>query len=324
MPRPPSLSPELLQTFLRVLAHEGDAVAAAEELDINQPSMSKRLAQLQHAGRILRRPWLERRGKTWVLTEEGQRVLPAVEDIVRRYEQLRQFTVAPAKAGPCVACGQDVVSGVVLVAARAFRRHFPDQPFRVSTPRGQARIEGVASGAFDFALVTHEPPAILQLARRDLHIEELFADPLVLACASSGPVAELFAKLPDTRVSARAVAGLPLVLPEPDSGLREVFDARMHEAGYVPNPVVECGGWSSQLEYVRSGFGVGLLPRSAVAREPELLVKILHSAINPPNVVRLICRRRHDPDGGLDLTAAAAAFRDALMAEVARAFPTEK
>src|SRR5579883_2898332 len=111
MPRPPSLSPELLQTFLRVLAHEGDAVAAAEELDINQPSMSKRLALLQHAGRVLRRPWLERHGKKWQLTPEGQRVLPAVEEIVHRYRVLKENVAEPDRPAVSFACGQDALAG---------------------------------------------------------------------------------------------------------------------------------------------------------------------------------------------------------------------
>jgi hypothetical protein len=36
----------------------------------------------QHSGPLLDRPWVERRGKTWELTEEGQRVWPAVADLV--------------------------------------------------------------------------------------------------------------------------------------------------------------------------------------------------------------------------------------------------
>src|SRR5512144_17867 len=103
MPRPASLSPELLQTFVAVVDHDGGAVAAATALGINQPSMSKRLAQLQHAGRVLRRPWVERRGKTWVLTEEGRRVLPSAEDLVHRYDQLRKFADAAASPGLAVA-----------------------------------------------------------------------------------------------------------------------------------------------------------------------------------------------------------------------------
>src|SRR5262245_15635420 len=128
MPRPVSLSPELLQTFVAVVGHDGDAVAAADELGINQPSMSKRLAQLQHAGKVLRRPWLDRRGKTWVLTDEGRRVLPSAEDLVHRYEQLRKFADAAVPPGLSVACGQDAAGGVVLAAVRRFRSAYPDDP----------------------------------------------------------------------------------------------------------------------------------------------------------------------------------------------------
>src|SRR5262245_47486575 len=132
MPRPTSLSPELLQTFVVLVSHDGDAVAAATALGINQPSMSKRLAQLQHAGKVLRRPWLERRGRTWVLTDEGRRVLPSVEELVHRYDQLRQFADAAAPTGLAVACGQDAAGGVVLAAVRRFRSAYPDHPVRVA------------------------------------------------------------------------------------------------------------------------------------------------------------------------------------------------
>ena len=51
MPRSSRLSIELLQTFLSLLEDQGDALAAAAKLEINQPSMSKRLAVMQHTGR---------------------------------------------------------------------------------------------------------------------------------------------------------------------------------------------------------------------------------------------------------------------------------
>src|SRR5262245_8676204 len=202
MPRPVSLSPELLQTFVAVVGHDGDAVAAADELGINQPSMSKRLAQLQHAGRVLRRPWVERRGKTWVLTDEGRRVLPSVEELVHRYDQLRRFADSAVAPGLSVACGQEAAGGVGLAAVRRVRASHPDYPVRVSSPRGQARVEGVAGGLFELALVTHSANQIREIARRDLHVEDLYTDPLVLVAAPSAPFAEAFGKLPETRVSA--------------------------------------------------------------------------------------------------------------------------
>lgn len=316
MPRPASLSHELLQTFVEVVSRDGDAVAAAAALGINQPSMSKRLAQLQHAGRILRRPWLERRGKTWALTDEGRRVLPSVEDLVHRYDQLRKFADAAAAPGLSVACGQDAAGGIVLDAVRRFRKQHPDDPVRVSSPRGSARIEGVAGGLFELALVTHTPQQVREIARRDLHVEDLYTDPLVLAASPSAAFAEAFEKLPATRVSARALTAFPLVLPEPDSGLRREFDSRMREAGCgaAMNAVVETGGWSVALEYVREGFGVGLLPRSVAGRDQRLLVKSAGERVVPANTVRLICRRNFDPDGGLDLTERGEAFAEALRA----------
>src|SRR5215831_3873086 len=80
MPRPVSLSLDLLRTFLLLNRNDGDAAKTTRELGINQPSMSKRLKYLQHSDpRVLQRPWLYLDGKTWRLTEEGTKVLPAVE-----------------------------------------------------------------------------------------------------------------------------------------------------------------------------------------------------------------------------------------------------
>ena len=321
MPRPVSLSPELLQTFVSLVAHEGDAVAAAATLGINQPSMSKRLAQLQHAGRVLRRPWIERKGKTWFLTEEGKRVLPSVEDLVHRYDQLRRFADSAAAPGLALACGQEGAGGMVLAAVRRFRANHPDYPVRLSSPRGEARIEGVASGLFEIALVTHTATQIREIARRDLHVEDLYTDPLVLVAAPSSPFAEAFGKLPDTPISAKALTAFPLVLPEPDSGLRREFEIKMRELGYAAavQAVVETGGWLVALEYVREGFGVGLVPRSVAGKDPWLVVKTLVSKATPANTVRLICRRRFDAEGGLDLSERGQAFCEALRAVAAAA-----
>jgi DNA-binding transcriptional LysR family regulator len=318
MPRPVSLSPELLQTFISVVRHDGDAVAAAAALGINQPSMSKRLAQLQHAGRVLRKPWLERHGKTWKLTDEGRRMLPTVEDVVYRYDQLRKFADAPLDLA--VACGQDAAGGLILETCRRFRKHHPQHTVRVATPRGRARIEGVAGGLYELAIVTHSADQIREAARRELIVEELYTDPLVLAYASSAPFADSFDKLPE-RVTAKALSAFPLALPETDSALREDFESKTRVAGggALLRPVIE-GGWSMSLRYVAEGFAVGVLPRSVVAsaREP-LMIRGLAREVTPPNTLRLITRKRHDAEGGHDLTSAGKGFYDTLR-EVAPRF----
>jgi DNA-binding transcriptional LysR family regulator len=313
MPRPANLSPELLQTFVAVHDCEGDAARAAEELGINQPSMSKRLAVLQHAGRILKRPWLQREGKQWRLTEEGRRVLPAVQELLRRYEQLTADVESAAVAGIAFACGQEALTSFVLEAVSRFQREQPHTKVFLATPRGSRRIEGVANGLFDLALVTHDADQIRARARRPLVVEELFDDPLVLACAKNAPWAVAFAHLPESGAPGRALAGWPLVLLERDAGIRQQLESRLRGEGLLRrlDVVVEAAGWTAVLACVEAGLGVGLLPRSSAGRGPALLLRRLHPSLTPPNRLRLIGRTQVGSDE-LDLSEAAQRFRDVL------------
>lgn len=329
MPRVSRLSLELLDTFLRVLDHDGDAGAAARDLGINQPSMSKRLAVLQHAGRGLRRPWLERAGKHWRATEEGRRVLPAVRDIRARYERLTRFLDrSPAPPAFTFACGQLAAIGFVLRATQRFYREQPGEVFRISQLGGAARIEGVANGSLDLAAVTHDEEAIAAVALRELHIDALPPDPLVLVAPTNGqPVGKRpawlgrFAKLSTRAVSADALRGLPLILPEPDSDIRRRIDLAARSASVLGewSVLLEVGGWQTILAYVRAGLGVGVVTRSALVRHGEGLdSRPLDPKVFAPNRVRLVCRRRSAAADDLDLSAAAARFRTLLMEEATK------
>lgn len=72
MPRSVSLSLDLLRTYLLLVRSDGDAARTAQQLGINQPSMSKRLRYFQHAGPLLERPWLDRDGKSWTMTDRDE------------------------------------------------------------------------------------------------------------------------------------------------------------------------------------------------------------------------------------------------------------
>jgi len=316
MPRPVTLTPELLNTFTTLVEQNGDASATAALLGINQPSMSKRLAYFQHVGKLIRKPWLERRGKTWLLTEEGRRVLPVVEDLLRRYDHMLAFVKGARLPGLLFACGREAADTFVLEAVRRLHERHPEAVYQVLEIRGSQRIEGVASGLLDLALVTHDPVQIAELARHcSMHVEELREDPLVLACGRHTPWAEDFAALTDGRVSAAAMTRFPLILPEPTAGLRKGLDERLRAAGVqgkLPT-VLEVGGWSTILGYTNAGLGVGLLPRSVASdRGKDLVLRAPLVSLLPRNVVRLICRKRPGTEE-LDLTEMARLFRELLV-----------
>lgn len=303
-----------MTTFVTVVRTDGDATRAAETLKINQPSMSKRLAFLQHAGRILRRPWLERVGKNWQLTEEGRRVLPAVEELVHRYRLLTE-AIDEARPEVMFGCGPSTAGGFVREAARIYRARRPAGSFRVSARPATARVEGVANGSLDLACVRMAQQEALELARRPLFVEDLFDDPLVLAGVPAVAGYDEFQALTEKAITPKVVTRFPLVLPEADASLRKEFDRRCRDSGVADRlkVVVEVGPSPNALAYVRDGAGLGLIPRSATVGQPGLTVKLLPPKLSPPNTVRVICRKRAGTDD-LDLSDGATVFLDSLRA----------
>jgi DNA-binding transcriptional LysR family regulator len=183
----------------------------------------------------------------------------------------------------------------------------------VSGLRGRQRIEGVANGLLSMALVTHDKAQIETLARnRPIHVEDLMDDPLVVAC---GAKSEWAKELTSGRgpLGVADLAKFPLVLPEPDSGLREQLERKLGEAGHDrPFTVaIEVGGWAAILKYIEAGLGVGPLPRSVASRGKLLVSREAGPGLLPSNSVRLICRERHG-GGGLDLTEMEQAFMGML------------
>jgi DNA-binding transcriptional LysR family regulator len=216
------------------------------------------------------------------------------------------------------ACGQQAAAGFVLQAVRQFRREHAGTRLRISTLRGRTRIEGVANGSLDLATVTHEDAAIIAIARRSLHIEPLCLDRLALVCARKADWSTKFNRLPKSRVPAEALTQFPLILPEPDSGLRKGLDKVFTEKDLLQSLdiVLEVGGWHTILTFVREGLGVGLVSEAVLGREEDLLVGYLVPEVFPPATTKLICRRAQGTGEDLDLTEEAKAFRAALRRAV--------
>jgi DNA-binding transcriptional LysR family regulator len=260
---------------------------------------------------------VQRSGKTWHITAEGQRMLPAVQEIVYRYRLLLDAIEETDRPDIVFACGQTLVTGLVRDALQTLRRQKRDLRFRISTPRGKGRIEGVANGSLDLAVVSHTESEIAKIASRTLHVETLLDDPLCLAAVSACTDYDLFGQLTEKRSSIKALTQLPLILPERDAGVRLDFERRLQGAGVTERlrVVLEVGGWSATLACVLEGLGVGLLPRSVVARVPAGLVAVrpVPAGLAPEHVYRIVARLRPHTDR-LDLSAIGLQWLDALRA----------
>lgn len=282
------LTPELCRTFVALSRHDLSLTRAAAELGVNKATLSKRIAPLV-AGEPphLPRPWLAKRGKRFELTDEGRLMLPVAREHAERWERFVAFAAADRGPALSVACGQEAAGGTMLLAAKAFRQAHPAAAVKIAVVRGRRRVEGVAGGLYDLALVTQTPADVRATGRRDLVVELLHRDDLVLACGVRSPWAAAFDR-PDP-VPADELGDWPLVLPEADAAIRKQWDEKVGRQARAPAVAVEVGGWRVMLGYVLAGFGVGLLPAS-LAREAGSKVRWrpLVPALRPANVVSTV------------------------------------
>ncbi|MBL8828465.1 MAG: LysR family transcriptional regulator [Planctomycetaceae bacterium] len=324
MPRHSRISVDLLETFVTLMETEGDAATAMQRLGINQPSMSKRLALLQHRHDAIPYPWITREGKVWKPTDAGKLYLPAATEIVERQRLLENSINLnyPLLSRVSLCCGEEAVRTFVRPAVEEFRKKYPDSQFRVSVLSPYDRIMNVATGAADLATVTHDEESIKRIARRPLHIETLTKDPLALVMGKGRKdMRQRFESLPARNVRIKHLADFPLVLPAPDGGTRVRIDTAIAAAklrGPI-NVIAELEGWQTLLEYVQCGIGVGILPRSAIeAHSGPLLVKWLDDDALEPTTTKLICRYKADATENLDLSDEARALRELLIFEAGK------
>ena len=187
-------------------------------------------------------------------------------------------------------------------AVERFLKEHPGCRVRIATQRGKTRIEGVAGGRFDLAVVSDSAATIHQIARREMCVESLFEDRFVLAAnpPAKSPWAARWAALPTDRpVTAAELLGMPFILPEADASRRRQFDEWcLRATGKTVDVAIETGGWQTILDFAESGLGVGLATSSTVdayriRRTCKYTTRPLDSTEFPPDSVRLIARKVH-------------------------------
>lgn len=105
------------------------------------------------------------------------------------------------------------------------------------------------------------------------------------------------------------LAGDALVLMDPESSVRALFDRACREAGVSPLPAYEATYMSTAVALVRAGLGVGVLPSSAV--DLRVAPVLQTRPIVAPEIRRPISLIQR---AGRSLSPAAAALRESLLA----------
>ncbi len=247
---------EDLRTFLAVHATGGFS-RAAEVLHRTQPAISRRIALLEEE---LGLPLFERAAGGVVLSQAGRVLLPQAERALAAMQDCAAAlaTLRSGTAGPLAVAAVGTLAGSDLTATlKRFAADRPDVALTLRTATSDAVSDLVRRGEADVGLRYHRERA------GDLDAVALKSERLRVVCAAEHPRA---GTRPKTLASLKDEHWLRF----PDAP--EMQETNNLFAQFLVRGVARIG-WSAvdsltaQKRLVEAGFGIALLPESAIAEE---------------------------------------------------------
>lgn len=257
---------------LRALVVLGEIESISEtarKLGVTQPVVTKKLEVFKDAeacGSVL----LRSSGRV-TLTESAKSVLPAVQELVRRYDRIISFLRGEETAPQLIRIGAGSFAAEhylpkVLVAMRDV---IEECQIETRVCRGRDRILGTARGVFDLSIVTYDRNQVCEVLREERLDENLVTITDVgrhQMCLLASPETEAGRELqavPATRaVPIASLQKWELVGPDRQSAIRRQLEGRFPRGRLYF--VAEGGGWAAAREYARVGLGVAIVPLATV------------------------------------------------------------
>jgi DNA-binding transcriptional LysR family regulator len=250
-----------LRAFVTV-ARTGKFTAAARRLGESQPTLSRRVQQLE---RELGTRLVVRAPTGVVLTDAGTRFLPRAETAVASIDAgvnaLDELAHEPR--GTVAIGAQHTIGAYALPPVLAsFHARYPDVNLRLVDALPEALEERLASGALDLAVFN------LPVRHLDLTVHKLWQEDYVLAVPPQH-------RLASRRSIALVDAATEPFVVIPNVPATQVLEAACAERGVEARVVVEVDNLETARRMVERGLGVALLPAIvASGREEQRFVAI--------------------------------------------------
>lgn len=289
-----------LRYFVKI-ADLGSLSRAAEALHVAQPALSQQMAQLEAE---LGQPLLLRRSTGVRMTEQGEAFYSHAQRVLRQLADAAGAVRQPAER-PCgnVAVGlpQSTAALYAMPLLRIVRERHPGITLELFDEISGNLVKGVTSGRLDMAVLVNDDDAAL-LQATPLLEEDLF----LVSLAGQAPAHPGGVPLP-------ALRALPLALPGPGHGVRDLVERAVRATGEaLPPPAVVANSMSIMRRALLEGLAHGIMPWGALA-EDLAAGTLVATALQPALARRAqLCVAR---DAALSL-AGQAVF--ALLAQTAR------
>ena len=270
-----------LQTFLTT-ARLGSFTAAGQEIGLTSAAVSLQIRSLEEELGVA---LFDRNARSVVLNSEGRQRIPAIKDLVERWQRI-QLTPGQGELGGTVVMGALVSALVGAFADALWTLKRKNPALEVTLFAGQSAdfMGRVERGELDAAVVTQSPTRLTS----SLVWTPLYSEPLVLIV----PTRPHFA-LPQS----------PLQMLEQCPFMR--FDRRTWTGHLVNEALAQCradvveglelNSVEAIVELVRQGFGISIVPQLAnLAWSRDKALKVVPlPRVNVERHVGLLERRSH-------------------------------
>lgn len=244
-----------LYLFVQV-AEVGSFSKAAAALSIGQPALSREIKELEQRFDV---QLLHRNGRGVSLTDAGEQLMAHAKGLLRGLQQAEhELSAVRGTPSGSVAIGVPPLFGHVLNfdLIRKIHAEYPKVSLLFVEGFTTDFLEWLAKGSIDLA-VMYNPPSISTLLA-----EHLFDDRLCLV----GMPGSLEIR-PDSDISFKALAELPLVMAPKPHRLRAAADSAAKEANITLKIEVEATGTATILDLVRGRIGYTILPNSLIRED---------------------------------------------------------
>ena len=243
---------------LKAVVELGGVDEAAQELNIGQPAVTKRLRALDSCYGV---PLMVREGRRLELSSAGERVYQYARLVIDHQtsliDDLDQLRAGQNKLRleATFAIGEHVLSEQLL----RFAEYWPQ--YRIESRMGYTRRiqTRLATGLADMALLEQAPD------HPDILVQKWLDDELLLVCGPNHPL------WGSDSISESELVNLDYVLRETKSSMRTGLDKALREIGIDEIPTaMEVGSTNTIVEILSRGRYVSFLPRFAVQESIDI------------------------------------------------------
>ncbi len=237
------------QTFLAVVRH-GSFAAAGQAVGLTPAAVGLQIRGLEQE---LKQQLFDRSARAVVLSAAGQLLVPAIEDLVRRYDSLAAGTDTDALSGTVVMGALvSALMGAFADALWTIKKQYPRLEVRLLAGQSDDFTRKVAHGELDGAVVVRSPHVLPP----SLLWTPLYREAMVLV-APRRPHFDLPAQPLDV------LRQCPFIRFDRNTWTGYLVSEVLRQCNVSPSDAMELNSFEAIMELVRQGFGMAIVPKLA-------------------------------------------------------------